>query len=372
MSVAYYIDLLTPGGVPLRTLAAFSSLTWARAENTIGALDVLLPFSKLAEWEMSPTFFQTDQQMEVFRNGKLLNETVYFLRYAELLEDVSGVGFVHLIGLDANYLLDGRIVAAAAGSANAEKTDYCDDMMKEIIDEQIVSASNTNRRISTLTIAPDLSDAPSKTKAFSRRNVLQVLQEIAATSTEDGTYLCFDVVRTARNAFEFRTYTGQRGRDHTQDSGDMRHIGQAYGNLSKPALVLFDSRKERNYAYAGGRGEGSDRTIQTAVDTTRTTASPYNRREIFIDARNTNTTNAVLAKAEAAIIENQPIRTLEGQLKDTDGLRFNVDYGFGDLVTVEAFGYTTDCHIDYIEGQYKKPASGKAKEIIKTRLRGEL
>jgi hypothetical protein len=366
----YEIEILTPSGTALKTLASFNKLSWGRAENTFGVLDVLFPYKQLNNMQITPTFFAVDQQLEVFRKGRLINETAYFLRMFELIETESRDWLCHVIGYDANYLLDSRIVADDAGETNAEITDNLDDMMKTIVDNELVSATDTDRNLSTLSVAGDLGDAPSETKAFSRRNVLKVLQDLAATSTDQGTYLAFDVVRTARNSFEFRTYTGQRGRDHTQDSGDVRHIGQAYGNLKKPRLVMFDRTEERNYAYAGGRGQATNRDVQTAEDTTRTGASPYNRREVFVDARNTGNTDAVDAKAQEAVEQHRPVRQITGDIVDTDGLRFNIDYGFGDLVTAEAFSYTADCHIEYIEGTFTPEADQK--ETIKASLRGDL
>jgi hypothetical protein len=363
--VIYQIEVLGTSGTAIKTLTEFHELKWARRENTIGVLELKMPAKNI-----DPTFFAVDQQFEVFRNGGILNETSYFLRYFELYEDGNRNRFARFICYDANYLLDSRIVANYAGSSEAEKTLEADDMMKAIVDEQLVSHATTARNLSNLTVAADTTSASSISKAFSRQNVYKLLQDIADTARNAGEYLCFDVVRTSRNEFQFRTYFGQRGNDHTFGSGDPRYIGPSYGNLSEPSVIMFDRRNERNYAYAGGQGEGADRVIETSENTTRTGASPYNRREVWVDSRHSDDTDIIQGRADEAVEKGRPIRMLTGKLTETAGMRFGIDYGFGDLVTAEAFGFSVDCHLDYIQGIYR--ASGSPIEVINTNLRGEL
>jgi hypothetical protein len=127
-------------------------------------------------------------------------------------------------------------------------------------------------------------------------------------------------------------------------------------------------------AYSGGQGEGAARDVSELEDTTRTNASPYNRREVWVDARNTETTAAREDRGYQALEKYKPVQTLTGKLVDTKGLRFMVDYGFGDLVTATAFGYTVDCHIDKMSAVVIGPqsTSGQPSESLTTYLRGEL
>ena len=368
----YTVTLLTPSGTPIADLSGFNMLTWARAENTDGVAELWIPEEKIA----SPSFLAVDQIIEIERDGGILNETAYFLRYAELFDDIDGRGFYHLKAYDANYLLTSRIVAYASLSSQASKSDYADDMCKEVVDENLVSATDTDRNLSNLTIAPDLSLGASIDKAMAYDNVLSALRDFAQTSTDRGTYLAFDVVRTSRANFEFRTYTGQRGQDHTQggDAG-LRLIGPQYGNLQNAKVVLFDRKAEANVAYAGGHGEASSRETYEAEDTVRSKASPYNRREIFVDARNTETGNTAQLedKAYSGLEENKPKSYMTGNLVDTDGFRYGIDYGFGDKVTATAKGYTMDCHLSAMSAIVSaNQEMGSRVETLTTALRGEL
>jgi len=367
----YAVTLLTPSGTPIKDLSGFNMLQWVRSENKVGVAELWYSAAKL-----NPGFLAVDQIIEIERNGGILNETSYFLRFAEYYMDAQRREFVHLLAYDANYLLTSRIIAYASLSSQASKSDYADDMCKEVVNENLISATDTDRNLSNLTIAPDLSLGASIDKAMAYDNVLSALRDFAQTSTDRGTYLAFDVVRASRANWQFRTYAGQRGQDHTHggDAG-LRLIGPQYGNLQNAKIILFDRKAEANVAYAGGRGEASDRELYEAEDTTRSKASPYNRREIFVDARNTEAGNTAQLedKAYSGLEENKPKSYMTGSLVDTDGFRYGIDYGFGDKVTATAKGYTTDCHISAMSAVVTADAgTGRKEEELMVSLRGEL
>ena len=368
----YQINLLSPSGVYIKDLSTFSMLQWARAENKVGVAELWMPAELI-----DPSFLQVDQILEIERNGGVLNETAYFLRFAEYYEQADGTEMVHLLGYDLNYLLDGRIIAYAAGSSQGDKTDYADDMMKEYVDENLVNPTDSDRDVPNITVASDLSLGPEINMAMARDNVFDALTDIVEVSNNQGTYLAFDVVRASRNSWQFRTYTGQRGQDHSQGgSAGLRLVGPQYGNLKNAKIILFDRREERNVAYAGGQGEGTAREVEEVEDTTRSSASQYNRREVWVDARNVDLgdTDALQDRGNLALEKYRPVQTLTGDIVDTKGFRFGIHYGFGDLVTATAFGYTVNCHIDKISAVVKPAAASGAGQVetITTSLRGEL
>jgi len=345
-------------------------LQWSRAENKVGVAELWLPAKMV-----SPSFLQVDQIIEIERNGGVLNETSYFLRFVEYYEQADGTELIHLLGYDANYLLDSRIIAYASESSEGNKSDYADDMMKEVVDENLVNPTDADRDVPNITVAGDLSLGPSVDMAIARDNVLRACQDISELATDRGTYLVFDTVMVSRNSYQFRTYTGQRGQDHSQGgSAGLRLVGPQYGNLQNAKIILFDRRDERNLAYAGGEGEAADRVVSELEDTTRTSASPYNRREVWVDARNTTSQAEREDRGYQALEKYRPVRTLTGNLVDTRGFRFGIHYGFGDLVTATAFGYTVDCHIDKISAVVRplQVMSGGKVEMLSIGLRGEL
>lgn len=235
-------------------------------------------------------------------------------------------------------LLNRRIVAYNAGSAEADQTDYADDMLKEIFDHNLgADATDTDRRWSGLglTSAAQLSLAPSIPLAFSRRNVLDVMQDVCNASRQSGTELYFDLVpawSAGRLTLQFVTYIGQPGTDRTGPSNTFV-LAETWGNMDN-AEIEYDYTNELTVVYAGGQGEEADRVVETRTDATRLAASAWNRIEGWVDARNAATTAAVQSAGDAALAEARPRLRITGRLMDVKGSLYGKDWYIGDRVKV--------------------------------------
>jgi hypothetical protein len=365
--VRYELVWYTHEGVRKGVIQAFNGLEYVKVQNQIGSLVVDIPRG-LYQYDE----FSVGDIFEVWRekNGvlELQNETAYFLQNWEFWTNSEGAEYIRLTAFDANWLLDTAIVYAAAGSADAKKTDYPDDMMKAIVNEQVGQDQIYAAR-KKVTVAPDLSAGGDQiTKAFAYRNVLTIMQELCEVAQEkNGVWLGFDVVRTAPGAFEFRTYTGQRGQNHGRNSGDPRLVGKQYGNLSEATFGTYHA-DERNNIIVGGQGEGEAREIVYRQNLSRIYASKWNQREYFKDSRDDSTTAALEADGDAALDEFRPRQVLTGTLHDTPGMQYNIHYQFGDILSVEAFGYHVDCHA----GSVRVRVDQDGGEQLDVRLRGEL
>lgn len=331
-------------GTRLALLDQFESLEYALVVNDIGACTIVLPGS-------FASLVAPDRRIEVWRapeSGKLAMQRVYFTRKIKDQTDRDGNRWLIVTGYDGNYLLAGRIVAYAVGSAQASQTDQADDLMKSIVDENLGSGATDSSRDwsgNSLTVQADLAAGPSLTRGFSRRNVLTVLQDLAESARQAGTEVYFDVVSTTPTALEFQTFTGQRGRDHTYPNGSPPVLlGVEFSNLAEPEHDQ-DYSDEVTFAYAGGQGEGSERVIQTAEDTTRSGRSIWGRREGFADARNESAAGGVTAAAQALVAEGRPRRRFTGRIVDTPGTRYGVHWAWGDKVTAVYEGQSFDAHI---------------------------
>ena len=361
----YELVWYTHEGVRKGVIQAFNSLEYIKSQNAIGSLVVNLPRGLLQYDE-----FSVGDIFEVWRekNGtlELQNETAYFLQNWEFWADSEGGEYIRLIASDANWLLDTAIVAAFSGSEDAEMTGIPDDLMKAIVSKQLGSTASAQR--SKITEAPNLgAGGASISKAFAYRNVLTVVQELADLATEAGVWLGFDVVRTAPGAFEFRTYTGQRGQNHGRASGDPRLVGRQYGNLSEATFGTYHA-DERNVVVVGGQGEGTARTLVMRANDSRVLASKWNRREYFKDSRDDSTTAALEADGDAALEEFKPKQRLTGTLHDTPGMQYGIHYWFGDVLSVEAFGYFVDCHVKAVRVRVDQDGG----EQLDIKLEGEL
>lgn len=362
----YQVDRYAADETRVETIRSVHSMIYTRKLNDIGGLQLVMPQKvwKPGDWEVG-------QVLELWRekNGlfQLQNETAYLVQDVDYYNQ-SGRNLLRVYALDANFLLGTRIVASPAGTAETELTGKADDVMKDIVRNEFMNSGGTapERVIPTISVQANVSQSAEVTKGCAWQNVLQALQELAESAEEQGVPTYFDLVRTGA-AFNFRTYVNQRGVDHSRTSGDVRLVGEQYGNLADARLSIVHS-EAWNYVYAGGQGEGTDREIKEVSDETRIGLGyPYGRKEYFKDARNQEEADGVEADAYAALAKGKPKTTMTGKLRDTPGMQYGIDYGFGDVLSVEAFGDTIDCQVSSLRMSYDSE-NGEAFEIY---LKGE-
>ena len=343
----YYINYLKQDGALIGQVYNFTRLEYGTRENEIGIMTLTLPA------ELFPGIPEADNILEIYRQvgasaPYLELDTAWFIRKWKY----NKVGQSDVLTMDAQQALcivDRSIIAYAADTAYTSKTNEADDMMKSLIDENMgAGATDAARDISAvMTIQVDLTLAPSITKAFSWRRMLQTLQEIAKTSFEEGTYLVFDVVRTGPGTFEFQTFIDQRGTDRGVGSASPLVVSTQNGLLSEPELV-YDYSEERNYIYIGGRGEGIDRNIVEVSDAARIGLSLLGRRELFIDYRNSDLDATLDTEGNETLKEYRPKIILTGTISDSENLQYGIDYKYGDIIVGQYNDIILNSHVDAI------------------------
>jgi hypothetical protein len=342
--VSYEIWLSRDDGTRLALLDSLIGFEYAISLHQIGACVLRLPGT------FNKALLAPDRRIEIWRapaGGSLALERVYLVRRIVDDTDAAGVRTLTVTGVDGNDLLRRRIVAYAAGAAQADMTDESDDMVRAIAIDNLGSDALTARQISStyLTFAPERSAGVSLTKAFARRNVLTVLQEIADIAETAGTPIYWHGGDAMANQWGLGTYTGQPGPGHTYPAGpNPVLLGLEYGNLAEPTLEM-DYTAEVNYVYAGGQGEGAARVIQTAEDTARSGRSLFGRCEAFADARNESTTAGVLAAAQQALQDGRPRLRFTAKIVESVGTCYGIHWRWGDRVTAQYAGESYDAMI---------------------------
>lgn len=359
-----------PGGA----LGNWISLDYVRAENDIGALTLVLP-GDAYDREM----FVKDGIIEVWRSvdgGKpyLDTETVWLIRRPVWQKQTPQESTWTIYAYCLNHLLKRRIV-----DYNPDNTTYtalvaeADDMGKTVMRQNFGSAAtDTTRSIATyLDIQADQTQAPVVNKAFARQYVNQVLKDLAATSYQKGTYLVFDIVCSVPPAsdssmmFEFRSYVGQRGADHTFPSGNPPlMIGPDFNNLDNVELD-DDASDEITRGIATGQGYGSIQAVARADDTARQGESPFNLIEGVRNASGSGEASQLADEAEAELQSGIPRKTLSGRLVNTSGLLYGRDWTWGDLVTSQANGDTFTCHIPRVHVHVERAGGEQIEGILR-------
>lgn len=349
----YEIWLDDPAGNRITQLSTTAGFAYSRVENDKGWLINNLP----------DTFDQNlitlpDGIIEIWRGfgpGTLRLENAFFIRKRKKLS-ISGNHVIELGGPGISDLFRRRIVAYKAESAQALMTNEADDMMKQVVRDNLGASAAAGRNLTLigggLTIQKDLAKGPSITKAFAWKKVDQALKDIADTAKQKGTKLCFDLVPIITDssiiAFEFRTYTGQRGDDHGSSSSSPLYFGEEFGTLQDPVFEE-DFTEESNYIYVGGQGQDATRTIEEVPDTARMARSIWNRCEDFKDARNQEDTEALKSEGNEALHQGRPRYYFSGKIVETENMRYGRDWHFGDLVVGVGFGRQSDCIISAVK-----------------------
>lgn len=339
----------------------YQSLDYAFGEMVVGAATIVLPASVYGFGTIGKDHILEIQRRTTGGKFKAVGERAWFVRGRK--QDAK---VLTLKAYDPVYLLTGRIVAYAADTSYSKKSAAAANVLKAIVRENLgSSATDTARPITNFSVQADDNNGATVSAAFSRNIVLDTLKKIAGASSQAGTYISFDVVYQFGTAFEFRTYKNQRGKDRGLSTVERMTFSEKNKNLVNTEIEE-DQKDEVTYEYAGGSGEGSARAIGTA-SSSKVGETIWSRRERFWDGKNTADPTTLNNDAAAELYANRARKFITGEVQETEFSRFDVDYGYGDIVVIEGFGIQADARISTVHIQ-EDPGG---KETIDIKLRGE-
>ncbi|MEI7987744.1 MAG: hypothetical protein WCI88_01795 [Chloroflexota bacterium] len=340
--------VLSAQGVRMAFLDPIRWMSYALPLNDFGILSIEIPSSTFTNWKRDLRLVIT---RSAFGTQSIEGETVWLVRRIVKKLLTSGEQVTQITAYSAAELLRRRIVAYAAGSSKADKTDKADDMLKAIVRENMGNLATIVGRdwTSYMTVQANTAAGASVTKQFSRRVVLDVLQEIAQDTAQQGNPIYFDVIAPSETTLEFRTYATLRGMDHSFPHGIQPIVfSPKFGNLTDIRLST-DWADEITYVYALGQGVEDNRIVKVAGDSTRISASPFGRIERVRDARNLSNEDSVQSEADTYLETGKPKRTLSGIIMDTSSARYGLHWRLGDKVTAEFDNEQFDCIINQIQ-----------------------
>ena len=334
VAAEYAVWLATPDGQRLRLLTTSgpqADVTRLHSRRVLNAPGVATLTLRASDDYLD--YIQVDSRLIIERrlpSGTVIDtDTFWWIRDWEETFD-WGREFLEVTAYSALFSLGGRIVAYPSGSSEANKSGYLDDLMKAVVRENAGSLAAADRQIAGLVVAADQSVGPQTDgQALARLNILPVLRDLSSEAAQLGAAVYYDIEAD----FTFRTYVGQRGQDRSLDSDQPLRLSVDNGSLSK-VRISTQTADERNYIYAGRQGEDEARVVATASDPDRLAASSYNRRELWLDARNT-TEDEAGALAQAELNEQRFRETWEVEMMDTPAIRYGRDWEFGDRLMAE-------------------------------------
>jgi hypothetical protein len=334
----YELWIDDPQGVTVGIVNGFTRVSVTLVANGVGHYKIDFPLR-----DLDLALFQKDRRLRLYRDdgsGKqLVGYTSFMLRawsfsYTPHGRTASILAYHPLFILSNPSLTAGRIVAYAAESAQAAITaKAADDAMKDIIRQNAGSSATAARDLSAyLSVASNRTEAGTITKAFSRQNVLAVLQDIYAESAKAGTPVYFDIRTASDGKYIFDTYLNQLGAN--QDK--LTTFSPKFGNVSA-AQLSYDHTDEVTTAYVGGYGVEANRDVATSTDAAREGETIWSRRETFTsfyDRKNDNLTSV----ANSVVYAGRPVVACSVTINNTEYSSLGVHYNFGSKARVDIFG----------------------------------
>jgi hypothetical protein len=343
------IVLLNILGERTTVIGEYYSASYARSLGFPGAASIEVPFDAY-----DPSLFQIDGRLEFWREiegGRRVLDTdaPFFIRRRKRVRQESGEVTLVISGPSAVEILNRRIVAWPAGSAQTVSNGPIDDIMLVVMRENYGVAADPDREVSSdyLNIPSNLSLGSTLKIRYARRNILEIFRELSDASLQTDTPIFFDVVRHDQRALRFQPFAMQRGADHSASSTEPVSFSAAVGNLGEDSLDE-NYEDEITVAWAGGQGEEADRLVGVGYDLTRLARSPFGWREIFVDGRDSKDQTALNSEAQAAVAAGRPRNTVAASLLSTEQTRYGQHWGFGDRVAVEVFGSQFDAWVNAV------------------------
>jgi hypothetical protein len=364
----YEVIVKTDTGTPLLVLTQFASLVAGRMDRSIMPLEIVMPQND----ELYPVgTFEKDMIFELWREQNetmvLDGETCYFLRDIKYYRDGTS-DVISLKAYDALYILDGREVEYNAGTSQANKTGVACNVIKEIIRENFTTATDTDRNLSALYFTVDSDDGfgASVTKAFARQYVFSTIQALCNQSREAGIWVTFDVIYNGSFPLIFKTFIGQRGHDITEQL----LLGSDAGNITNP-MINFDWTNESTVAYVAGKGEENLRKVGSATNIERLNESVWSRREYITENFQLDLVASLDAEAAAYLDKYSPRVVFSGEIVETEGTQYGINWNYGDKVRAKYLGYEFDCRVLGYLIEYKS-SGGKIFDKVTATIRGEI
>lgn len=352
MSVDVFLEDIE--GNTTAVLSTITSLSYALVTNGVSILEIGLDGT-----ESDIDDYDRNYRIKIIRNGNLEGGAPFFIKQKRVSLTAQGAYHITLLAFHSNWLLGARYTAYYATSAGARADDIaCDDLLRQIAKQNLGSSAQTthvagvgddNRDESApdislyFSVEADTSKGPTTDQSYARRKMLDVMQNIAEDSYQQGAPLYFGIEENSSGILVFKTRINQWGTDKRSDL----IISPEYGNLTNVQRV-WDWTEEATVSFGLGQGTTESRAVAIAKNDTLNNAHVLNWVETSINATQVSTTTALTRHAAAKLQSAKVKESFAGTLQDTVSFRYGTDWNWGDRVTAHFLGEEIDAWINQV------------------------
>lgn len=198
-------------------------------------------------------------------------------------------------------------------------------IIKNYIDSNVISPTDSNRTMSLYSIATDQQRGPQIDDQTRYKDLFKETIRLAE-AYDLGQQITLDF---GTNKAEYDIFEGL-DRTVGQFINPPAIFSPGFGNVEKQEIIQNEINY-KNTAYTGGQGEGAARTVEIVNDTN----TDFDRLETWIDARDINTSSELQDRGFQKLQSFVPIETFNGQILNTSNTQYEVDWNLGDIVTLE-------------------------------------
>ncbi len=308
----------------LGIVSVFNALIWIRRYYDAGVFELHAPADFFELMNTGRYLYRNDRQ------------ELGVIREVNFARDDKGARTAYCKGYFAESLLNNRVI-----NTSVNMTGTPEAISRALIQKYMISPSDSGRKFPQIVLGASAGLGTSVTVESTGDDLGLKLYEIEKTQ-ELSHRLVYDYLT---NSLTFEVWKG-KDRTDSQTVNSWAIFSDSYYNI-KNAIYDRDEGSCRNYAYVAGEGEGAARTI---VEVDIRSSSEEERRELYVDARDLQSTwqddsgteHSYTAAQYKAMLrqrgleklaEYEKVETVNSDVDPEANLIYMTDFDLGDLCT---------------------------------------
>lgn len=336
-------------GADMETIGAisvFNSLIWTRRYYETGIFEFHVPVEYFPALNQGKFLCRSDRK------------ELGVIRDVEYSQTDKGERSAYCKGYFAESLLDNRIIQRQFAMTGTPET-----IARKLVTDYVIKPADSGRTIPNIVLGKASGIGESVSIDTTGDNVGEKMFEIEQTQ-ELSHRLVYDY---ASNQLTFEVWQG-KNRTEDQKANSPAIFSNSFYNI-KSAVYERDESAYANYAYVAGEGDGAARTV-VEVDVRESAAEE--RREIYVDARDLQSTyqdsagndhtytaaeyrTLLRQRGLEKLAEYSKVETVNSDIDAGANLVYMADFDLGDLCTYQntAVGVECDERITEIQEVYE-------------------
>jgi hypothetical protein len=318
----------------LGSIGVFNTLIWLRRYYEAGTFELHAPADYFALMNEGKYLYRSDRD----ELGNI--SEVNFAR------DESGARTAYCKGYFAEAVLDRRVTESTVSLTGTPEA-----IGRRLVTDYLISPKNAKRAFSQIVLGKASGIGSSVTVSSTGDEIGGKLYEIEQTQ-EMSHRLRYDYLE---NRLLFETWQG-KDRTDEQTVNSWAIFADSFYNV-KNAQYNRDESSYKNVAYVAGEGEGTERTV---IEVDIRTSADEERREVYVDARDLQSTYQDASGNEQTyttaqykellrqrglekLAEYEIVEAVTSDIDPEANLKYGTDFDLGDLCTYRYTDVGIEC-----------------------------